>query len=470
MLDSREISPEEAQTVAKSNGIHMTGVSALQMGVSEKKLQGKPLQEDPDQALLDIMGSNGMSANKPVGMMPSNVNPSPPSDPQPISLLSSSSSTAALIPPAANPLPSVSAVPPPPQTQDPDASLLGIMNNNGYHDTAPPASLALPQMQSPVVASPPQKQSSLAFPSIPQAPTNLDPDSALLDVMHGNGDSASSPAPAHMPSLADFVKQKTGHVQPADGQSLLQTSTNVQEMRGNDDAVPPVDLSSVTVDEWMKLRPKQNSAAQSLAWHPSGDTDSQVSQLLEQVSQISGKSVTMAPTTQDSGASKSLSGDLNALLGFGGNKATAFIQLSQHSKLHGTDKARAMHAAAALRAAYGSAGKAGRRLAKVIMGHSTKDSLKLLTSLRQGLQSHKASWACAGGKQAAKSETMHRLTEESVSLIQSESKTAAALGGEVKTLVELSTQRRTELVGMLEQTLRGTYAAAGSELHGTKVP
>merc|ERR1719160_1326199 len=163
----------------------------------------------------------------------------------------------------------------------------------------------------------------------------------------------------------------------------------------------------------------------------------------------------MAPTSQDSGAQKSLSGDLNALLGFGGKKPTAFIQLSQHSKLHGSDKAKAMHAASALRAAFGSAGKAGRRLAKVVMGKSTKDSVKLLSSLKQGLQSHKASWACAGGKQATKSETMHRLTEESVSLIESESKTAAALGGEVKNLVELSTQRRTELVGMLEQTLRG---------------
>merc|ERR1719217_216331 len=104
------------------------------------------------------------------------------------------------------------------------------------------------------------------------------------------------------------------------------------------------------------------------------------------------------------------------------------------------------------------------------MGKSAKENVKLLTSLKQGLQSRKAAWACPGGKKAVKAETLHRLTEESVALIESESKTAAALSGEVKNLVQASTQRRTELVGMLEQTLRGTYAAAGSELHGTKVP
>jgi len=479
MLDSREISPEEAQAAAKSDGIHITGVSAIQTGATEKKLGGKPLQEDPDQALLDIMGSNGMSTQKPANaeMMVSNSNPAPPSDPQPMSLLSSGSSTASFTPPAAaNPAPSMNLppVPPAPQTQDPDASLLGIMSNNGYHDTPPPGALNSPhqQMQNLLGTSPQQKPS---FPAIPQAPTNLDPDAALLDVMGGKGDSASAPASSHMPSLADFVKQKTGHEQPADGQSLLQTSNNVQEVHGGDDTMPPVDLSSVTVDEWMKLRPKSTSGAQSLAWHPSGDTDTQVSALLEQVSQMSGKSVTMAPTqVADTGTQKSLSGDLSALLGIGGQKAPAFLQLSQHSKqhtkLHGADKQRAMHAASALRAAFGSAGKAGKRLAQAIMGKSNKESVKMLTSLKQGLQSHKASWACAGGKQAAKSETMHRLTEESVSLIQSESKTAAALSGEVKNLAQSSTQRRTELVGMLEQTLRGTYAAAGSELHGTKVP
>jgi hypothetical protein len=297
--------------------------------------------------------------------------------------------------------------------------------------------------------------------------------------MHGKSDSAPPAAPSHMPSLADFVKQKTGHMQAADGQSLLQTSSALQEVHGSEDSLPPVDLSSVTVDEWMKLRPSGTSAANSLAWHPSGDTDSQVSQLLEQVSQISGKSVTMAPTqAQDSGSQKSLSGDLSALLGLGSNKGPAFLQVSQrqhshsklHTKLHGADKAKAMHAASALRAAFGSAGKAGQRLAQAIMGRSNKESVKMLASLKKGLQSHKASWACSGGKQAAKSETMHHLTEESVSLIQSESRTAASLSGEVKNLVQVSTQRRTELVGMLEQTLRGTYAAAGAELHGTKVP
>merc|ERR1719161_446305 len=224
----------------------------------------------------------------------------------------------------------------------------------------------------------------------------------------------------------------------------------------------------------MKLRPKGSSAAQSLAWHPSGDTDSQVSQLLQQVSQISGKNVGMqAPSqNQDSGAQKSLSGDLNTLLGLGSRKAPAFLQLSQHqhSKLHGADKAKAMRAASALRAAYGNAGTAGRRLAQAVMGKSAKESVKLLQSLKQGLQSHKTAWACAGGKRVAKTETMHHLTEESVSLIESESKTAASLSGEVKSLVQTSTQRRTELVGMLEQTLSNTYAAAESELHGTKVP
>lgn len=255
-------------------------------------------------------------------------------------------------------------------------------------------------------------------------------------------------------------------------ESLLQTSNNVHEVHEGDDAMPPVDLSSVTVDEWMKLRPKGSSAAQSLAWHPSGDTDSQVSQLLQQVSQISGKNVGMtAPSqNQDSGAQKSLSGDLNALLGLGDKKAPAFLQVSQHSKLHGADKAKAMRAASALRAAYGNAGTAGRRLAQAVMSKSAKESVKLLQSLKQGLQSHKTAWACAGGKKAAKTETMHRLTEESVSLIESESKTAAALSGEIKSLVQTCTQRRTELVGMLEQTLSNTYAAAESELHGTKVP
>merc|ERR1719158_2309460 len=169
-------------------------------------------------------------------------------------------------------------------------------------------------------------------------------------------------------------------------ESLLQTSDTIHEVHGSDDAMPPVDLSSVTVDEGMKLRPKGSSAAQSLAWHPSGDTDSQVTQLLQQVSQISGKNVNVdmsAPSqNQDSGAQKSLSGDLNALLGLGDKKAPAFLQVSQHSKLHGADKAKAMRAASALRAAYGNAGAAGRRLAQAVMGKNAKESMKLLTSLK----------------------------------------------------------------------------------------
>lgn len=471
MLDSREISPEEAQAAAKSDGIHISGISALQTKATEKKLNGTPLQEDPDKALLDIMGgpSSAGDANKPSEMM------SPPSAPQPMALLSSGSSTPSFSAPAADPVPSVNSIPPPPQASDPDASLLGIMNNNGYHD-APPAgaSLSPPALQSPSMASPLQGSSSSkleAFPQIPAAPANSDPDSALLDIMKGKSDGGSAARPA-MPSLAAFVQQKTGHPQaPApDMQSLLQTSNTVQEVQGSPDDGTPVDLSSVTVDEWMKIHPKSGSAAQSLAWHPSGDTDSQVSQLLEQVSQISGKNVGAGtPSSPSSGGQQSLSGDLSKLLGLGG-KAPAFIQVSQRSKLHGADKVKAMKAASALRAAYGNAGAAGKRLAKVVMSKNAKESMKLLTSLKQGLQSHKATWACTGGKKAAKTEVMHRLTEESVSLIESESKTAIALSGEVKSLVQASTQRRTELVGMLEQTLSTTYAAAGSELHGTKVP
>merc|ERR1719335_51447 len=115
-----------------------------------------------------------------------------------------------------------SGMPPaPPQTEDPDAALLGVMKTNGYNAMPPPGqSLPAPKAQ----ASPTVGLS--AFPA-PPSTQNLDPDTALLQVMHGNGGSSTGTGSVSgMPTLNDFVKQKTGRVD-ASPSSLLQTGDSL---------------------------------------------------------------------------------------------------------------------------------------------------------------------------------------------------------------------------------------------------
>lgn len=460
-------------------------------GGKAKTQQNAPLQEDPDQALLGIMQSNGMQVSAPSGGMGSATHSAEPMQVTPVTPIMSANSAPA---PASFSLLGTSGgmsdnsgnagmPPPPPKIEDPDSALLGVMKSNGI-DAKPPPAQAFTQLTAsaqPTSLSMGLSASSSAFPQ-PSPAQNLDPDAALLQVMHGSSSSSSGSTgagAAKMPTLNDFVKQKTGHVSTPS--SLLQTGDSLHELFPSlgggsgagvsESSSPPVDLSSVTVDEWMQMRPKQAVAAHSLSWHPSSDTDTQVSQLLEQVSQISGKSVTVAPTTADhSAAQQQLSSDLTSLLGLGAKPAPAFLQVAQKQRLHGTDKARAMHAAAALRAALGGAGTAGKRLAQVVVGKGAAASVPMLTQLKQSLEGRKSSWACKDGAQAQHAETLRRLTEQSLALINMEGVAAGALAGEVKGLADASTQRRTELVGLLEQTLRGTYATAATELHGAKVP
>eukprot|EP00747_Dinoflagellata_sp_TGD_P050980 gnl/TRDRNA2_/TRDRNA2_147084_c3_seq1.p1 gnl/TRDRNA2_/TRDRNA2_147084_c3~~gnl/TRDRNA2_/TRDRNA2_147084_c3_seq1.p1 ORF type:complete len:1100 (+),score=275.57 gnl/TRDRNA2_/TRDRNA2_147084_c3_seq1:219-3518(+) len=399
-------------------------------------------------------------------------------------------------------------------TADPTSALLSIMNQNGLSVDVPPLDSSAPTAtkSAAATAAPALKDSAPAL----QAPE--DPEQALMQVLGGGGASAGTgaavagSASASMPTLSDFVKQKTGRnaVTPQafrppapPAQALVQVSESHVEVKDDGVGVQSSNLRKAVVS----LPASAGSSAQSLAWHPSRDTDSQVDSLLAEVSRLTGKQTAVAgpppaPASQagsprkpeqpkqptppqhqqqtpstNSGDSEAANADMASLLGLSQgvfqNEApvmpVAFIQLNSDTQGGGsTDSSTStvvQRAAAALQAELGQA-SAMKSLAQRVSQQDVSTNIKMLAALQEQLKGRQLTWDCAQGPAAAKAEAALQLTESGLSMLEAEKSTVASLAAELRGVKALSDQTQAEFVGLIRQALGRTYEAARAELDG----
>lgn len=425
MQASGEISPQEAQAAARSRGISLVEQSASRSSMKQPKTP-----EDPDQSLLDILNTGGSTGKADNSFL------APATAPGGASLVQTGHMAA------------------PHVSQDPDQALMDVMSSNGYsaggqssHSDAPKGFNGMPTLEDFVK----QRTGGRKVPDPDLLLQTSDSVHTIRRAAPSASEQASAPSEeadvgqlaADSGRLLQSSPQAPIGAAPFNSQPALAALTQVAPTPNN------VDLASVTVDEWMKMNPSQVNAAHSFSWHPNNDADTEVSNLLEQVSHLSGKQI--PPPTAPSFL-----------------QVAATFEQEDEGGREAAETSLAQHAAAALRADLGSTGMGGR-LAAMVQRLGAGKGAQMLGALRGKLEARPLTWGCPAGGGAQRAEAALHLTEEGVSLLQAEKSTVAALRAEVRGLAGSSADIRKELARRLSKDLGTVYQAAGVALGGRAV-
>merc|ERR1719243_161157 len=140
----------------------------------------------------------------------------------------------------------------------------------------------------------------------------------------------------------------------------------------------------------------------------------------------------------------------------------SFLQLNKRhhqEQVSAVDKDRVSRAVAELRRWPG--------LAKRVAAGNVASDKTMLISLDKALTKHLEDSPCPDPPTSKTQTAAQILAQKGLALAKAETETVASLRKEIGGLLEEATERRTELINMLDHTLSGTYESADAELQSS---